>query len=74
VTVDNDALMYVMSVSVMGHVVLNAMQLIGLSRTPRVNSKLRQSLDQLTELTAKSPQLTDRERLHVKAVRQFADG
>ena len=58
----------------MGHVVLNAMQLIGLSRTPRVDTSLRHSLDHLAELSTKSRHLTDRELMHVKAVQQFADG
>ena len=60
--------------TVMGHVVLNTMKLIGLSKTPRVDPDLRRSLDELKELAAKSPELTDRELLHVKAVQQFADG
>ena len=58
----------------MGHVVLNAMQMIGMSKTPRLDSKLRQSLCELSELAAKSNQLTNRELLHVKAVQLFADG
>jgi len=58
----------------MGHVVVNAMRMIGLSRTPRIDTELRLSLDHLTDLTAKSPQLTERERLHVKAIQQLADG
>ena len=62
------------AVTVMGHVVSNAMRLIGLSRTPRIDAELRKSVEHLTDLTAKSPQLTDRERLHVKAVQQLADG
>jgi len=60
--------------TVMGHVVYNTMKLIGLSKTPRVDVNLRQSLDELNELTTKSPHLTDRELLHVKALHQFADG
>jgi len=62
------------AVTVMGHVVSNAMRLIGLSRTPRIDAELRKRVEQLTDLTAKSAQLTDRERLHVKAVQQLADG
>ena len=62
------------AVSVMAHVVTSAMQLIGLSRSPRTDAGLRQSVDHLTDLTAKSPQLTHRERLHVQAVQQLADG
>jgi len=62
------------AVSVMGHVVTNAMRMIGLSKTPRTDAELREHLDHLADLTAKSPQLTDRERLHVKAVQQLADG
>lgn len=59
---------------VMGHVVQNTMAMIGLSKTPRVDAELSQNLEHLAELTAKSPDLTDREHLHVKAVQQFADG
>ena len=58
----------------MGHVVANALQLIGLSKTPRIDSELRRSLDRLADLAARSPQLTNREQLHVKAVQQLADG
>jgi len=58
----------------MGHVVNNAVRLIGLSKTPRIDMELRENLDHLTDLTARSPQLTDRERLHVKAVQQLANG
>jgi len=58
----------------MGHVVLNTMQLIGLSKTPRFDVKLRQSVDHLSKLSANCAHLTDRERLHVTAVHQFADG
>lgn len=58
----------------MGHVVQNTMAMIGLSKTPRVDAELSQNLEHLAELTAKSPDLTDREHLHVKAVQQFADG
>ena len=68
------SLYVVCTLTVMGHVVSCAMQLIGLSKTARVDLGLRQSLDELSELTAKSTDLTDREQLHVKAIQQFADG
>jgi len=58
----------------MGHVVRNMVKMVGLSKTPRVDVSLRQGLEQLTDLAEKSPNLTVRERLHVKAVQQFADG
>ena len=58
----------------MGHVMVNAMHLVGLSKTPRVNARLAQSVDQLTALAARCPQLTHRELLHVKGVQQLADG
>jgi len=58
----------------MGHVVRNMVKMIGLSKTPRVDVSLRQCIERLMDLSEKSQNLTDRERLHVKAVQQFADG
>jgi len=58
----------------MGHVVLNAMSMIGMSKSPRVDTELRRHLDELQRVMSKCSHLTDRERLHVKGVRQLADG
>jgi len=61
-------------VSVMGHVVYNAMQLVGLSKTPRVDPLLRTSLDNMSMLAANSTGVTRREQLHARAIQEFAEG
>jgi len=58
----------------MGHVVLNAMSMIGMSKSLRVDAELRRNLDELQRVTSKCSHLTDRERLHVKGVQQLAEG
>ena len=61
-------------VTVMGHVVLNMMELSGMSRSPRVDVDLRESLAHMDRIAQTFSQLTSREMLHVKAVQQFANG
>ena len=68
----NEIVCYV--VTVMGHVVVNQMQLFGHSKSPRVSKDLRDSLALLDRVAEKSSHLTDREKLHVTAVQQFAGG
>jgi hypothetical protein len=57
----------------MGHVISNGIQLIGTASGVHNNPKLKQSMDNLTNLVAKG-NITDRERLHAKAVKEWADG
>lgn len=60
---------------VMGHVVNNAIQLIGTGKTARLDDELRDSLDRcykMADSTGRS--LCKREQQHVKALKFLADG
>lgn len=57
----------------MGHVISNGLELISTTSDVDTNPQLKQGISTLTTLAAKG-NITDRERLHVQAVKEFADG
>ncbi|XP_031563215.1 tetratricopeptide repeat protein 38-like isoform X1 [Actinia tenebrosa] len=58
---------------VMGHVMSNGIELISSTSDVDTNPQLKQGMNTLTSLAAKG-NITDRERLHVQAVKEWADG
>ena len=61
--------------TVMGHVLMNGLDLMGTGKTTRLDSKFERAIYELAILADKQEKtLTDREKKHVKAVRLWADG
>ncbi|KAK3724236.1 hypothetical protein QZH41_011720 [Actinostola sp. cb2023] len=58
---------------VMGHVICNGLDIISTTYDVDTNPKLKQGVDTLMSLVAKG-NITDRERLHAKAVKEWSDG
>lgn len=58
----------------MGHALKNVLYLFAGATSPRISSKLQQSLDQMVTLAELHTGLTPRERKHVQAVKLFGEG
>ncbi|XP_059834062.1 tetratricopeptide repeat protein 38 isoform X1 [Hypanus sabinus] len=58
---------------VMGHVIINGLELIGTARSVLLDKDLDTSIKRMVELS-KTQQITEREHLHVEALRMFAKG
>jgi len=59
--------------AVMGHVMSCGLELIATGKGIDVDEELRNNVQVLESLAAKS-NITDREQLHVKAVKEWAEG
>ena len=59
--------------SVMGHVVANGLDLISSCKGIHTDEVLKSGMEDLYKLAAKSD-LTQREKLHVSAVKEWAEG
>lgn len=58
---------------VMGHVIINGLELIGTGRSVVLDKDLAASIKRMAELS-KTQEVTERERLHVRALEMFAKG
>lgn len=58
---------------VLGHVLSNGLDLMGTGRTATLDPEFQNSLDNLTQLAHKS-QISEREKLHVKAIDLWGKG
>ncbi|ESO06595.1 hypothetical protein HELRODRAFT_94141 [Helobdella robusta] len=58
----------------MGHVLLNSIQFLGTTSNPLTNKEFRESLDLTYRLAIENVNLSEREKLHVDALRKLDEG